>query len=116
MERVTWLAPILPGKLDEWKALVEEVKGPRREELARSYKQAGIVREVVSLMQTPQGDFACLFHEAEDLAKAFRTIATSGDAFDVWFREHLASVHGLTAEMLQGPPPAEVFFEYPDAG
>ena len=63
-------------------------------------------------MHTPQGDFVCLFHEAEDLAKAFQTIATSEDPVDVWFREHLASVHGMTAEMLQGPPPAEVFFEY----
>ena len=52
-------------------------------------------------MQTPQGDFVCLFHEAEDLAKAFRTLATSEEPFDVWFREHLASVHGLTAEMLR---------------
>ena len=30
-------------------------------------------------MHTPQGDFVCLFHESEDLAKAFQTIATSQD-------------------------------------
>ena len=116
MESITWFAPILPGKLDEWKAMVEEVNGPRREEMQRSYKRAGVAREVASLMQTPQGDFACLFHESEDLAKAYRTFATSEDPFDVWFREHLASVHGLTAEMLQGPLPAKVVFEYPGAG
>ena len=116
MESITWCTPILPGKMDEWKAMVAEVNGPRREELERSYKRAGVAREVASLMQTPQGDFVCLFHEAEDLAKAFRTLATSEDPFDVWFREHLASVHGLTAEMLQGPPPAEVFFDYRGAG
>ena len=80
----------------------------------RSISSAGVAREVASLMHTPQGDFVCLFHESEDLAKAFQTIATSQDPFDVWFREHLASVHGLTAEMLQGPLPAEVFFEYRD--
>ena len=50
----------------------------------------GVVREVASLVQTPQGDFVCLFHEAEDLAKAYRTLATSEDPYDVWFREHLA--------------------------
>ena len=116
MESITWFTPILPGKMDEWKAMVEECNGPRREEMKRSYQRAGVAREVASLMQTPQGDFVCLFHESEDLAKAFRTLATSEDPFDVWFREHLASVHGLTAEMLQGPPPAKVFFDYRDAG
>ena len=116
MESITWVTPILPGKMDEWKAMVAECEGPRREEMKRSYQRAGVAREVASLMQTPQGDFVCLFHEAEDLAKAFRILATSEEPFDVWFREHLASVHGLTAEMLQGPPPAKVFFEYRDAG
>ena len=116
MESITWFAPILPGKMDEWKAMEEEIEGPRREDLVRSYKRAGVAREVASLMHTPQGDFVCLFQEAEDLAKAFRMLATSDDPFDVWFREKLESVHGLTTEMLQGPPPAEVFFEYSDAG
>ena len=112
MQSITWFTPILPGKLEEWKAMVAEVNGPRREEMNRLYQQAGVAREVTSLMHTPQGDFVCLFHESEDLAKVFRTIATSTEPLAVWFREHLASVHGLTAEMLQGPPPAEVFFEY----
>jgi hypothetical protein len=114
MQSITWFTPILPGKLEEWKAMVAEINGPRRDDLARSYKRAGVAREVTSLMHTPQGDFVCLFQESEDLAKAFRTFATSQDPFDVWFREHVASVHGLTAEMLQGPLPAEVVFQYND--
>ena len=112
MECITWLVPILPGKLDEWKAMIEEIKGPRREELGRSMKGMGIVREVVSLMQTPQGDFVCLFDEAEDLAKAFRTLATSDDPFDVWFREQVVNIHGLTPEMLAGPPPSTLYIDY----
>ena len=112
MECITWFAPILPGKLDEWKAGVED----RRARAGRSMKprgqRMGVVREVASLMQTPQGDFVCLFHEAEDLAKAYQTLATSEDPYDVWFREHLASVHGMTAEMLAGPLPATLFFDY----
>ena len=89
MECITWFAPILPGKLDEWKSLDAEMNGPRREEHARSRKRMGVTREVASLVQTPQGDFVSLFHEAEDLAKAFQTLATSEDPYDVWFREHL---------------------------
>ncbi|WCI09606.1 DUF6176 family protein [Arthrobacter sp. OVS8] len=112
MECITWFAPILPGKLDEWKSLDAEMNGPRREEHARSRTRMGVTREVASLVQTPQGDFVCLFHEAEDLAKAFQTLAASDDPYDVWFREHLASVHGMSEEMLAGPIPATLFFDY----
>ena len=55
-------------------------------------------------------------HEAEDLAKAFQTLAASDDPYDVWFREHLVSVHGMSTEMLAGPIPATLFFVYRAAG
>ncbi|HEX9228516.1 MAG TPA: hypothetical protein VF885_18085 [Arthrobacter sp.] len=116
MQSITWFTPILPGKLEEWQAMVAEVNGPRREEIDRLYQSAGVAREVASLMHTPQGDFVCLFHESEDLAKAFQTLAASDDPYDAWFKEHLVSVHGLTAEMLAGPIPAKLFFDYRDAG
>ncbi|BCW70024.1 DUF6176 family protein [Arthrobacter sp. NicSoilB8] len=112
MECITWFAPILPGKLEEWKALDAEMAGARADDHKRSRERMGITREVASLMQTPQGDFVCLFHEAEDLAKAFGTLATSDDPYDVWFREQLVKLHGLTSEMLQGPPPAQLTFDY----
>lgn len=116
MECRTWFAPILPGKLEQWKALVEEMSGPRREEHDRARKRVGITREVASLMQTPDGDFVCLFHEGEDLAKAFQTLAASDDPYDVWFLENLEAVHGLTADMLRGPSPATLYLDYRAAG
>ncbi|PVZ53707.1 DUF6176 family protein [Arthrobacter sp. H-02-3] len=112
MECITWFAPILPGKLEAWKALDAEMSGARAEEHKRSRERMGMTREVASLMQTPQGDFVCLFHEAEDLEKAFRALSTSDDPYDVWFREQLVELHGLTPEMLQGPPPAQLTFNY----
>ena len=72
----------------------------------------GIIREVVSHMATPQGDLACFFQEAEDFPKAFRIFATSEDPFDEWFRGKVAEIHGITPEMLQGPPPAAVCVDY----
>jgi hypothetical protein len=116
MECITWFAPILPGKLDAWKMINEEIKGPRREEHDRSRKRIGMTREVASLMQTPQGDFVCLFHEAENLAKAFHTLATSDDPYDIWFRNRLMELHGLTPEMMQAPLPAKVFLDYKAEG
>ena len=112
MECITWFAPILPGKLDEWKSLIEEIEGTRKEDHRRSRERMGLTREVVSHMQTPQGDFACLFHEAEDLAKTFQAGASSDDPHDLWFREKIQEVHGITPDMLQGPMPASLRFDY----
>ncbi|MEK0154770.1 hypothetical protein [Arthrobacter oryzae] len=112
MECITWFAPILPGKLDEWKSLIEEIEGPRKEDHRRSRERMGLTREVVSLMQTPQGDFACLFHEAEDLAKSFQAAANSDDPHDQWFGEKIQAIHGITSEMLTGPLPASLAFDF----
>ncbi|MDR6507248.1 DUF6176 family protein [Arthrobacter oryzae] len=110
MECIVWSAPILPGKLEAWKAFCEGTK--TGDEYDRQRKRMGIVREVVSLMQTPGGDFACIFQEAKDLAKAFQVLAQSDDPYDVWFRDQIMELHGLTPEMLQGPPPATVAVDY----
>ena len=112
MECITWFAPIMPGKVEAWKVMAAELNGVRAAEHKRSRERMGMTREVASLMQTPQGDFVCLFHEADDIGQAFRYLATSDDPFDVWFREKIMDLHGLTPEMLQGPPPAQVMFDH----
>lgn len=112
MECISFFVPILPGKLEAWKAFTKEGAGPRLEEHIRSRKRLGITREVAALVQTPQGDFTSVFIEAEDLAKVFHAIATSDDPYDVWFRESTAEIHGLTADTFDGSLPAEVYFNY----
>jgi hypothetical protein len=115
MESITWMAPILPGKLDAWHAFHNEMSGPRRHEHDASRRRMGATREVASLMRTPQGDFVCLYNEGEDLAQAFRVLAESTDPYDVWFRERAAEIHGMTAEMWSGPPPVKKVFDWPFA-
>ena len=112
MECITWFTPILPGKLDEWKSMVAEMNGPRREEHGPLEAAQGVTREVASLMQTPQGDFVCLFHESEDLAKAFQTIADLGGSL----RRLVPGASGERARDdggdAAGPIPATLFFDY----
>lgn len=112
MECLTWFAPILPGKLEAFKELVAETQGPRMKEYEQARQRMGITREVVSHMATPQGDFACIFQEGEDLGKAFRMAATSDSSFDAWFRSRITEIHGITSEMLQGPLPAALCVNY----
>jgi hypothetical protein len=112
MQNLSWAAPILPGKLDAWHRFNREMQGPRRHEHDQSRKEMGIHREVVSLMHTPAGDFVCLYHEADDLAAAFHVLATSDTPYLQWFRANLAEIHGITPDMLDGPPPAELMFDW----
>ncbi|HXQ44798.1 MAG TPA: hypothetical protein VN816_09175 [Acidimicrobiales bacterium] len=112
MQNLCWAAPILPGKLDAWHEFNDQMQGPRRAEHVASRQEMGIHREVVSLMDTPAGAFVCLYHEADDLSKAFRVLATSDSPYLRWFRERAADIHGLTAEMLLGPLPAEFTWDW----
>ena len=113
MECISGSAPILPGKLDEWKALDAEMNGPRREEHARSRKRMGVTREVAH----PGADSAGGFRQplprgrgsCEGLPDARRL---GGSLRCVVPRASGGRLHGLTAEMLAGPIPATLFFDY----
>ena len=111
MQNLSWAAPILPGKLAAWHRFNHEMHA-RLDEHAASRREMGMHREVASLMSTPAGDFVCLYQEADDLANAFHILATSDSPYLQWFRQNLVELHGLTPEMMQGPPPAEVKLDW----
>jgi hypothetical protein len=102
--------PILPGKLAAWKQFCQELQGPRRSEYQESRRRLGMTRELVWHQQTPQGDFALVYGEAEDWQKANEGIATSQAPFDQWFRAHVKDLHGVDfTQPSSGPPPELVF-------
>lgn len=110
MQSVSWFVPILPDKLDAWIAFTAE-SNARKDEHARSRRRAGITREVVSLVQTPQGNFTSVFLEAEDVAASLKSIAASDDPYDKWFLAMTGEVHGMTQESFEAPLP-KVYFDY----
>ena len=92
MECLTWMAPVLPGKLDKWRSFSDQMNGPRRAEHDASRKRMGMTREVASLMQTPHGDFVCLYHGADSLQEAFQMLVGSEEPYDVWPRENAVNI------------------------
>ena len=98
-------APILPDKLDAWKAWTAELTGPRKAEFDDMNARHDLTAHRGWLQQTPDGNQMALVVLDGPGADAFMgAIATSDNAFDVWFREHVAEVHGMD---LSGPmPPA----------
>ncbi|CAM3667958.1 nuclear transport factor 2 family protein [Smaragdicoccus niigatensis] len=106
-QSLTWIAPIVAGQTEAWRQFASELSGARRDEHQEAMRRWGMRHEVASLMNTPMGDVVCLYHESADLAAMFRAMAESNEPHDVWFRERVSEIHGMTTEMLGSVPPAQ---------
>ena len=95
-QTLCFAAPLLPGTTsvdrDEMLACWE---GERSEAYVASRRRHGITRESVWIQGGPAGDLALVLIQSPDLPAAMLGLATSPDPFDVWFREHLLTVHGV---------------------
>ena len=103
MAAAVTIAPIRPGRVEEWRGFVAELQGSRRIEWVQSQRRRGITRQVISLSH---GDViaAVIYTESADPGEARRLLAESGDPFDEWFRSRLADLH-------DDPFEAEVVFD-----
>lgn len=111
MQNVTFAAPILPGKMEEWKKWVWTIANERINEYEESRKKAGVKKEVVWVHHTPQGDMITLYVEAKDIEKMVEHFAKSQAPFDVWFREKVKEYHGF--DMTETTPLPELGWEWP---
>jgi hypothetical protein len=111
MAVMTFMAPVLPGKLDAWKQWCNDLAGSRRSEFKELLDRGGIVRHALSLQQTPQGDFAVVYLEGDDLTGAFKTLAESDKPFDVWFKENALEMEGLDLSGAQAGPISELMYD-----
>ena len=101
--------PILPGKVEQWKQFSQDLVGARHGEYKASRKRLGVTREVAYLQQTPQGDMAIVYIEAQNIPAVFEGLGHSQEAFDVWFREQVKEIHGVDlAQPPAGPLPEAI--------
>ena len=103
MPAIGFVAPILPGKVEEHRHLAEEIMSSRRAEYQESRKRLGIHRESAWHQETPDGTVAVVYIEADDPGAAMAGMASSEEPFDRWFRERVSDIHGL--DLTQPPPP-----------
>lgn len=114
VREIGFAVPLLPGKTDvDRQAMRSCWHGDRAAAYAASRSRAGTTRETVWIQSTPAGDLAVVHLEARDVDAAMRTMATSDDPFDRWFREHVLDVHGV--DLTQPLPPLELVCDFRDA-
>ncbi len=97
--RFGFVLPLLPGKTDlDRETMTSCWYGERKAAFEDARRRAGVTREAVWIQGTPNGEVVVIYLEADDLASAFKTIATSDEPFDRWFRDHIREVHGVSLE------------------
>lgn len=107
---IAFAFPILPGKFDAWKRLMEDMAGPRRSEYEASRRRLGFTVERTFYQPTPQGDFAIVYSEVDDVEQTAQKLAASQEPFDVWFKQQVFNIHGVDFNQpLPGPMPQLLF-------
>src|SRR5262245_1501308 len=84
--------------------------GARREAYQDARRRVGIIREAVWIQSAPGSDLAVVYVEADDIATALRTLGTSTEPFDRWFRDHVLHVQGVALE--EGLTPPELVLDF----
>ncbi|MFZ0180992.1 MAG: hypothetical protein WAL84_14145 [Candidatus Dormiibacterota bacterium] len=111
MQSVAFAAPMLPGMTETDRAAMAScAHGERQADFEASRRRHGITREAVWIQQTPAGDVAVVYLEADDLQAAFQGLGSSQEPFDVWFRENVRDVHGI--DLAQAMPPPDQTLDY----
>jgi hypothetical protein len=87
--------PIAEGETDDWRALLEDLVGPRYDEYASSRERFGITSQTTFLQQTPMGDFAIIHLTGPDLNDSIHRMSQSTDPWDLEWREITSSLHGV---------------------
>ena len=107
MSGVVLAAPILPEKVDAWRAWSRELmEEPRRSEFAAFMKKCGLSRDRCWIQEGPEVPLAIVLYEGETPAMFLQQIATSQEPFAVWFRERVKDLQGIDmAEPMQVPLP-----------
>jgi hypothetical protein len=105
MDQALFTLPILPGQTAAARAFLQEMEGPRKQELAACSQGAGLTKEVWAIQQTPQGDMFVAYMAGDNIARAFEQVAASESEFDCWFKQQMQATTGAD---LNTPPPGPI--------
>ena len=104
--------PILPGKVEAWRRLCQEIEGRRHEQYEDSRQGLGVAREAVWLVRTPRSDFAIVYLDAEEPEHLLSRLSVSDHPFDRWFKEQLHEICGLDLTAASLGPTMELVYDW----
>lgn len=103
MAEVVFAVPVVPGKEDLDRQVLDELAGSRREEYETAMRDAGIRRQAIWHQKNPDGGtLAIVYFEADDPEAPMRWTQSDSE-ISRWFVEQMQEVHGI--DISQQPPP-----------
>jgi hypothetical protein len=99
------LAPILEGKLEEWKSWNVELAGAKKGEFDEFNRRYELTRHEVWLAETPGGPMAVVRHDGPGGDTFMQKLSQSDHSFDVAMKESIESFHAMD---LSAPPPGPI--------
>jgi hypothetical protein len=104
MGLIAFVAPILPGKRDQWDAFMAEITGPRAGEFNAARQRRGL-HERNFLQETPMGDVVVVTLEGDNPMEALGAVVNADDAFTRWFIQQVQEIHGFDLRQPPENPP-----------
>lgn len=103
---IIFAAPILPGRSEVWRRVLQEMIELHRSEYEQSRRRLGISGERVWVAETVNGHVAVIAVVAASPAQVLAQLASSDLPFDRWYREQLLALQGfdLTKPLTRATP------------
>jgi len=108
---LAFVAPGIPGKEDDGRALVKEAFVAKHDEMTASRRALKQNVEVVTLVQSPMGPVVAVYVEGDDPVKGNAGFAASQSTFDRWFKDELKKVIPPAVDFDKPLPPIEEIFD-----
>jgi len=105
---ITFVWPILPGQQEAWRRFCQVLVGRHSGEYAESRRRLSITKELIWLAQTPWGDLAIMYLEAQHPEDILAQLGASDLPFDRWLRKQLLELHGVNLPQPRSYPASEL--------
>lgn len=110
MTEITFAWPIVAGKEEEWRRLLQELEGSRSGDFGRMRRHLGICKIGIWLQLTRHGEMALVHAEVDDPAEAISVLADSKVTFEIWLGRKVEEFHGVAVERVRSNAAPELVF------
>jgi hypothetical protein len=104
--------PLLPNKVEAWKAWTREGAESRREEFDAFNERMGLTLHRAWLMEGPKGPLVIVVYDGPGAENFLQRVAKSKEPFDKWFRERITEYHGVDFSKLDALSMSKMYVDW----
>lgn len=110
LTEISFVWPIVAGKEEEWRRVLQELEGSRSADFGRMIQHLGIDTIGVWLQRTWYGELAVVHLKVDDAAEAILLLADSEGTFEKWLKRRVEALHGVVVTRVGSDTAPELIF------